>query len=84
MSKSLKKRMRMPAGEIAHMVHTMPQTVKGLLMGATGKAGTWEDHIFKTASGKSLPFFMRIEFQDGTRRKPLRTTMVLVARISTF
>ena len=45
---------------------------KGLLLGDTGSRKDWKDHVFavrdETGQGRKLHGFVRIEFQDGTRR----------------
>ncbi|CAK0887260.1 unnamed protein product, partial [Prorocentrum cordatum] len=80
MSKSLRKRMNLPAAESLHMTHALLQITNGLLTGVSrtggsncaGRGGPWKKHILssKEESGKPirLVVFARIEFQDGSRK----------------
>ena len=72
MSKLLRARLRLPVEETLHMVHVLLQTGKGLLLGDTGSRKEWKDHVFavqdEMGEGCKLHGFVRIEFQDGTRR----------------
>ncbi|CAJ1393690.1 unnamed protein product, partial [Effrenium voratum] len=72
MSKLLRARLRLPVEETLHIVHVLLQTGKGLLLGDTGSRKDWKDHVFavrdETGQGRKLHGFVRIEFQDGTRR----------------
>ena len=72
MSKLLRGRLRLPVEETLHIVHVLLQTAKGLLLGDTGSRKDWKDHVFsvqdETGQGRKLHGFVRIEFQDGTRR----------------
>ena len=72
MSKLLRGRLRLPVEETLHIVHVLLQTAKGFLLGDTGSREAWKDHVFsvrdETGQDRKLHGFVRIEFQDGTRR----------------
>ena len=48
--------------------------LQGLVMGETGKKEEWKSHVFYVTNSKGKKFklhaFIRIEFQDGTRKRP--------------
>ena len=56
----------------ARWPHTLLQTAKGFLLGHTGARQEWKDHLLavrdETGRGRKLHGFVRIEFQDGTRK----------------
>ena len=72
MTKLLRARLRLPVEETLHVTHTLLQTAKGFLLGHTGARQEWKDHLLavrdKTGRSRKLHGFVRIEFQDGTRR----------------
>ena len=75
MEKLLKERLHLPVEETLHIAHVLTQTAKGFLMGATsGKVESWKDNVFHVQDprslGRRLHAFMRLEFQDGTRKLP--------------
>ena len=55
------------------ITHQMTEVAHGLLMGATSKA-TWKSHLLRARNHAGdqihFPFFLRIEFQDGSRKEP--------------
>ena len=71
-TKLLRARLRLPVEETLHVTHTLLQTAKGFLLGHTGARQQWTDHLLavrdETGRGRKLHGFVRIEFQDGTRR----------------
>ena len=73
MAKALRGRLRLPVEETLHIAHVLLQTAKGFLLGDTGARKDWTDHLFKvqdeTGQGRRLHGFLRLEFQDGTRKK---------------
>ncbi|CAK0887026.1 unnamed protein product [Prorocentrum cordatum] len=80
MSKSLSKRMHLPAAESLHVTRALLQITHGLLTGVnrTGRAkqlggGAWKKHILssKAEGGKPIKLivFTRIELQDGSRKE---------------
>ena len=74
MAKLLRGRLRLPVEETLHIVHVLLQTAKGFLLGDTAPRKDWRDHVFavrdETGQGRRLHGFVRIEFQDGTRKLP--------------
>ena len=76
MAKCLRRRLRLPVAETLHLTHVLFQTVKGLLIGSTGKKQTdpWQRHICKALDEDGRPStvhaFCRLEFQDGTHKAP--------------
>ena len=77
MSKQLRGRLFLPLAETLHLAHVMSQLVRGLLTGRSHgdrrEGGRWTAHLLAArdpASGRmlDLPFFARLEFQDGTRK----------------
>ncbi|CAJ1417479.1 unnamed protein product [Effrenium voratum] len=72
MMKLLRARLRLPVEETLHVTHTLLQTAKGFLLGHTGARQEWKDHLLavrdETGRGRKLHGFVRIEFQDGTRK----------------
>ncbi|CAJ1459932.1 unnamed protein product, partial [Effrenium voratum] len=72
MTKLLRARLRLPVEETLHVTHTLLQTAKGFLLGHTGARQEWKDHLLavrdETGRSRKLHGFVRIEFQDGTRR----------------
>ena len=81
MTKSMKERMHLPAAETAHLTHVMFQTVKGLMLGSTGKASTWTRHILKTTTGKILPYFCGWNFKMDLAKHLHKIIMDLVGRM---
>ena len=75
MGKMLKERLFLPVAETLHIAHVMAQAVKGLVLGQTGsKQRQWRSNLFRVldAAGRprKLHFFLRLEYQDGTRKSP--------------
>ena len=74
MEQLLKERLHLPVEETLHIAHVLTQTAKGFLMGATGGKTGWTDNVFHVEDprglGRRLHAFMRLEFQDGTRKLP--------------
>eukprot|EP00975_Prorocentrum_lima_P057897 12145102-Prorocentrum_lima.AAC.1 len=74
MAKLLQPRLKLPVLETLHIVHVMLQTAKGLLLGETGSREAWRSHILNApnadGSKKKLHAFIRVEFQDGSRKQP--------------
>ena len=74
MEKLLKDRLHLPVEETLHIAHVLTQTAKGFLMGATSGKEPWTDNVFHVQDpdglGRRLHAFMRLEFQDGTRKLP--------------
>ena len=77
MSKQLRGRLFLPVGETLHLAHVMSQVVRGLLTGRSHgdprEGGRWTRHLLAARHPRSgaildLPFFARLEFQDGTRK----------------
>ena len=77
MSKLLRARLRLPVEETLHITHVLLQTAKGFLLGDTGRRKEWKDHVFavkeETGRGRKLDGFVRLEFQDGTRKAETQT-----------
>ena len=77
MSKMLKERLFLPIGETLHVVHVLIQALKGLILGQTGrkqKRQPWKSNLFRIVDENGQPrrlhFFLRLEYQDGTRKAP--------------
>ncbi|MCR9130896.1 MAG: hypothetical protein NXI12_15430, partial [Alphaproteobacteria bacterium] len=72
LEKQLKARLHLPVGETLHVAHVLSQAVKGLMFGRTGNVSKepWTSHIFACPGEKPLNFFLRLEYQDGTRKAP--------------
>ena len=77
MSKQLRGRLFLPVAETLHLAHVMTQVVRGLLTGRSHgdrrEGGRWTTHLLaardpRTGRILDLPFFARLEFQDGTRK----------------
>ena len=77
MSKVLRGRLFLPIAETLHLAHVMSQLVRGLLTGRSHgdrrEGGRWTRHLLaardpRTRRVLDLPFFSRLEFQDGTRK----------------
>ena len=77
MSKMLKERLFLPVGETLHIVHVLVQALKGLVLGQTGgkrHRRPWKSNLFRVLDESGQPrrlhFFLRLEYQDGTRKAP--------------
>ena len=77
MSKQLRGRLFLPVAETLHLAHVMSQLVRCLLTGRSRgdrrEGGRWTRHLLaardpRTGRVLDLPFFARLEFQDGTRK----------------
>ena len=77
MTKLLRGRLFLPIAETLHLAHVMSQLVRGLLTGRSHgdrrEGGRWTRHLLaardpRTRRVLDLPFFSRLEFQDGTRK----------------
>ena len=74
MSKALRSRLHLPVAETLHVTHVLYQTVKGLLVGTTGdkQKDPWQRHLLQAVDEEgckcNIHAFMRLEFQDGTRK----------------
>ncbi|CAE7935439.1 unnamed protein product, partial [Symbiodinium necroappetens] len=76
MAKELRGRLDLPVAETLHITHVLLQVVRGLLAGQTGKRGRdpWIQHLLRAKDGHDndhvVRLFLRVEFQDGTRKAP--------------
>ena len=68
MAKQLRPRLCLPVAETLHIAHVLTQAVKGLLLGRTGGQLPWASHVFACPGEAKLQFFLRLEYQDGTRK----------------
>ncbi|CAJ1342196.1 unnamed protein product [Effrenium voratum] len=68
MAKQLRPRLYLPVAETLHIAHILTQSVKGLLLGRTGGKPPWASHVFACPGEAKLQFFLRLEYQDGTRK----------------
>ena len=74
MTKALRSRLHLPVAETLHVTHVLYQTVKGLLIGSTGRKreDPWQRHLLQAVDEEGckcdVHAFMRLEFQDGTRK----------------
>jgi hypothetical protein len=80
MAKLLRQRLHLPVQETLHLAHVLTQTVRGLLTGLNQRHATqrgsryWGRHILAAKDDAGcevkLAYFLRLEFQDGTRKEP--------------
>ena len=76
MAKLLHACLDLPVAETLHIAHVLLQTFRGLLLGATKARAhaDWTSHLFRVVDGagrrKRVHGFLRVEFQDGTRKAP--------------
>ena len=78
LAKQLRGRLFLPIPETLHLAHVMTQIARGLLTGRSNgvgryDGGRWTKHLLYARDGRGqildLPFFSRLEFQDGTRKQ---------------
>ena len=76
MAKELRGRLHLAVAESLHVTHVLLQVVRGVLAGRTGHASRdpWQRHLLQAvgSDGEVHPVhvFLRVEFQDGTRKAP--------------
>ncbi|CAK9052062.1 unnamed protein product [Durusdinium trenchii] len=76
MSKELRGRLHLAVPESLHITHVLLQVVRGALAGQTGNKSKdpWRSHLLHALDSDGRPqsvhVFLRIEFQDGTRKAP--------------
>ena len=76
MAKELRGRLHLAVAESLHVTHVLLQVVRGVLAGRTGKPSRdpWQRHLLQAVGpgGEVHPVhvFLRVEFQDGTRKAP--------------
>ena len=75
LAKELRARLRLPVAETLHVTHCLLQVVKGAMLGLTGSKtkDVWHRNLFHAVDENGEPCnvraFVRVEFQDGTRKK---------------
>ena len=75
LEKLLRTRTRLPAAETFHLAHLLMQAAEGLLGGTNQRKKEarrcWTQHALSGAGGTQavLELFVRLEFQDGKRRR---------------
>ena len=76
MAVMLRSRTQLPLAETLHMAHTLTEVIRGMIAGNPKPGSGTDNHhefVFASKDGSNrkvvLQFFMRLEFQDGTRKK---------------
>ena len=68
MEKACRSRTNLPVAETLATTHSLVQTIKGAVLGLTAPRDKWQSHLLSPFDSKSFGAFLRIEYQDGTRK----------------
>ena len=74
LDKAFRNRLHLPAAETLHAAHVMSQTVTNYICGFT-QSHKWTHHVLRNefnAGNVVVSYFLRIEFQDGKRKRHVR------------
>ena len=74
LDKAFRNRLHLPAAETLHAAHVMSQTVTNYICDFT-QSHKWTHHVLRNefnAGNVVVSYFLRIEFQDGKRKRHIR------------